>query len=322
MPGGVIYWTPQGSPGSRELPPGSSGKRRASLGAVARRFLLPVQPVKLPPELVEILALGGKPVNLPELVVKPRRSLGLLYKQFRRGRRGHGHLPFLDAAGVAAVRWAWAVGPGLVPDVSRWPRRRQDPQNRSPRPPLGGTGELFLHKFSGWFLGKMEVLGDYRGRKDIISMSLDRARKMPRPGAAGDRHRIGAGRISTSTEARPEDGDKPRLSAPGSKTAPVQDSTHTRTGANQNRTRVRRYSLGTSRRLRIRDRRNALGVRAFFGFPYVETEKGRGAKNREGQKHRGYKRFRDRGKGCRPGRRDRTLGIGAACSGVEAEKIL
>ena len=52
--------------------------------------------------------------------------------------------PPLPSRRLAAVRWAGAVRPGLVPDVSRWPRRRQPPENLSPSPPKGGRGELFL----------------------------------------------------------------------------------------------------------------------------------------------------------------------------------
>ena len=63
--------------------------------------------------------------------------------------------PPLPSRRLAAVRWAGAVRPGLVPDVSRWPRRRQPHENISPSPPKGGRGELFLHKFSGLFLVKM-----------------------------------------------------------------------------------------------------------------------------------------------------------------------
>ena len=67
----------------------------------------------------------------------------------------------LDALRRFAGPGPW--GPGLVPDVSRWPRRRQDPQNRSPRPPLGGTGELFLHKKSGVFFGENGKGGNFCG---------------------------------------------------------------------------------------------------------------------------------------------------------------
>ena len=126
-------------------------------------LLLLVQAVKLAAEVVKVLACFGKAVDLQELEPEPFGLFGLLYKQLGGAGRVHVHLPFLDAAGVAAVRWAGAVWPGLVPDVSRWPRRRQDPENRSPRPPLGGTGELFLHKKSGAFFGENGKDGNFCG---------------------------------------------------------------------------------------------------------------------------------------------------------------
>lgn len=68
MTGGVVCWNPLRDPGSHELPPGSSGKRRVSVGAGTRRFLLLlVQPVKLAAELVKVLARFGKAVDLFEL---------------------------------------------------------------------------------------------------------------------------------------------------------------------------------------------------------------------------------------------------------------
>ena len=126
-------------------------------------LLLLVQAVKLAAEVVKVLARFGKAVDLQELEPEPFGLFGLLYKQLGGAGRVHVHLPFLDTTG-AAVCWAGAVWPGLVPDVSRWPRRRQDPQNRSPRPPLGGTGELFLAKISGRFLAKMEKAGIFAAR--------------------------------------------------------------------------------------------------------------------------------------------------------------
>ena len=63
------------------------------------------------------------------------------------------------------------------------------------------------------------------------------------------------------------DGDRDRPATPDHKTAPAQDSTHTRTGANQNRARGRRYSLDTPRRLRVRERRIFLGMKNFFRLP-------------------------------------------------------
>ena len=140
------------------------------LGWPRRFLLLAGQPVKLPAQLVRVVALGGKPGNflepLPELFDlhgKPGGLLRLLYQQFRDVRRVHVHLPFLDAAGVAAVRWAGAVWPGLVPDVSRWPRRRQAPENLSPSPPKGGAWGTFfaqnLRAVFGRFDGKKTIFG-------------------------------------------------------------------------------------------------------------------------------------------------------------------
>ena len=156
---------------TRRAGPGVKHRVKPWTGGPVLFLLLAGQPVKLPAQLVRVVALGGKPGNflepLPELFDlhgKPGGLLRLLYQQFRDVRRVHVHLPFLDAAGVAAVRWAGAVWPGLVPDVSRWPRRRQDPENRSPRPPLGGTGELFLPKISGLFLAKMAKAGIFPAR--------------------------------------------------------------------------------------------------------------------------------------------------------------
>ena len=68
--------------------------------------------------------------------------------------------------------------------------------------------------------------------------------------------------------ARPGQGQtRTRPAVPDHQTAPAQDSTHTRTGANQNRARGRRYSLGTPRRLRVRERRIFLGMKNFFRLP-------------------------------------------------------
>ena len=65
----------------------------------------------------------------------------------------------------------------------------------------------------------------------------------------------------------PADGDRAGPDTPDHKTAPAQDSTHTRTGANQDRARGRRYSLGLPRRLRVRERRIFLGMKNFFRLP-------------------------------------------------------
>lgn len=54
-----------------------------------------------------------------------------------------------------------AVRPWLGPNDSHEFCRRQPPENRSPRPPLGGTGELFLHKFSGAFFGENGETGNF-----------------------------------------------------------------------------------------------------------------------------------------------------------------
>lgn len=66
-------------------------------------------------------------------------------------------------AGQTAGRWAVAVWLGLVTHHSGGFSRRQYPQNRSPRPPLGGTGELFLHKKSGVFFGENGKGGNFCG---------------------------------------------------------------------------------------------------------------------------------------------------------------
>lgn len=108
--------SPGGAPEVANCRRGRWGKRRASRGLVARRFLLPVQPFKFPAELVEVLALGGKPVDFPELVVEPRCPLGLLYKQLSRARRGHVHLPFLDA--LRRFAFALAGWDDVLADVS------------------------------------------------------------------------------------------------------------------------------------------------------------------------------------------------------------
>lgn len=82
-------------------------------------LLLLVQPIKLAAELVEILAHAGKAFDFEKPEPEPFGLFGLLNKQFGGAGRVHVHLPFLDAAGVAAVHWAGAVWPGLVPDISR-----------------------------------------------------------------------------------------------------------------------------------------------------------------------------------------------------------
>ena len=82
----------------------------------------------------------------------------------------------------------------------------------------------------------------------------------------------------------PADGDQARPATPDHKTAPAQDSTHTRTGANQNRARGRRYSLDNTRRLRVRERRIFLGVGEFFPLPSAGREKVRGSPKIRGKK--------------------------------------
>ena len=82
-----------------------------------------------------------------------------------------------------------------------------------------------------------------------------------------------------ASQARPgpADGDRARPATPDHKTAPAQDSTHTRTGAKQNRARGRRYSLDTPRRLRVRERRIFLDVKEIFPLPSAGWEKVRGS---------------------------------------------
>lgn len=168
--GGILWVADQRGGDTRRAGPGVKHRVKPWTGGPVLFLLLAGQPVKLPAQLVRVVALGGKPGNflepLPELFDlhgKPGGLLRLLYQQFRDVRRVHVHLPFLDAAGVAAVRWAGAVWPGLVPDVSRWPRRRQDPENRSPRPPLGGNwGIIFAQNFRAVF-GENGKSGNFPG---------------------------------------------------------------------------------------------------------------------------------------------------------------
>lgn len=79
-------------------------------------------------------------------------------------------------------------------------------------------------------------------------------------------------------------GDQAGPARPDHQTAPAQDSTHTRTGANQRRTRVRRYSLGAHDCLRVRERRIFLGVGEFFPLPSAGREKVRGSPKIGGKK--------------------------------------
>ena len=85
--------------------------------------------------------------------------------------------------------------------------------------------------------------------------------------------------------ARPGQGQtRTRPAVPDHQTAPAQDSTHTHAGANQNRTRGRRYSLDTPRRLRVRERRIFLGVRGFFQLPPVAQKKSWGTQKSRASK--------------------------------------
>lgn len=81
-------------------------------------LLLLVQPVKLTAEAVKVLAYSRKPVDLQELEPEPLGLFGLFNKQLADVGRVHVHLPFLDTARAAAVRWAGAAWPGLAPNVA------------------------------------------------------------------------------------------------------------------------------------------------------------------------------------------------------------
>lgn len=81
--------------------------------------------------------------------------------------------------------------------------------------------------------------------------------------------------------------DPARPATPDHQTAPAQNSTHTRTGANQNRARGRRYSLGLPRRLRVRERGIFLDVREIFSLPPAVREKVRGSPKNRGIKSGG-----------------------------------
>lgn len=131
--GGIIAADRDGGDTRRPALGGSVGD--ALLGTAPALFLLlPVQPVKLAAELVKVFALGSKPVDLLEHEPEAFGLFGLLYKQLGGAGRVHVHLPLLDAAGVAAVRWAGAVRPGLASHHSGGFCRRQSPENPSPVP--------------------------------------------------------------------------------------------------------------------------------------------------------------------------------------------
>lgn len=82
----------RGRPGSRGLPPGRLGKRRAVLWSAGPGALL---------LLVQSVKFSFQPVDFrPELFIlnlEPRGPFCLLDKQFCRVWRVHVHLPFLDA---------------------------------------------------------------------------------------------------------------------------------------------------------------------------------------------------------------------------------
>ena len=150
---------PRGAaPQYSELLPGPYGARRGrACWAGPRRFLLLAgQPVKLPAQLVRVVALGGKPGNflepLPELFDlhgKPGGLLRLLYQQFRDVRRVHVHLPFLDA--LRRFAGPGPCGLGLSRMLADGRAAVKPPKTFPPAPLKGGVGNFFCTKFAGCF---------------------------------------------------------------------------------------------------------------------------------------------------------------------------